>query len=50
MRAILRLSQKLSQYNFQDREEQMKRNFQNFKSKREEERRDQVVDGKRVSD
>ena len=50
MRAILRLSQKLSQNNFQDREEQMKKNFQIFKSKREAERRDQVVDGKGVSD
>ena len=43
-------SQILTQDNFEDRERQEERKFQGFKSKREEERREQDVDDKRVSE
>ena len=50
MEAILRLIQSLTENNFEGRERQEKRKFQRFKSKGEEERREQVIDGKRVSE
>ena len=48
--SVLRLSQNSTWNNFEDRERQGKRKFKVFKSQREEERREQVVDGKRVSE